>query len=179
MPPFFYPSDMNKHYPKEIWLQADPDGDSPAQWPDTGDVTWSADKINENDLRYILAPHQNGVVGLAREELLELTSLNNALNTDRARLMAIVQQQKARLDAYASGTASDCARAALYAANKVMAERDELLAVVERCREVFATYADHHAAKPEPDPEKVARNRELAAMCEAAVAKFSEARQCL
>ena len=43
--------------PKVIYLQIgeDVDLDNFNDW-DTGDVTWCRDKINDNDIKYILAP---------------------------------------------------------------------------------------------------------------------------
>ena len=42
-----------KNIPKEIYLQVDADGETPEDFKDLVEVTWGADKIYDNDLKYV------------------------------------------------------------------------------------------------------------------------------
>lgn len=55
---------------------------------------------------------------------------------------------------------------------RVEKERDEMLAVVEKCSAVFAEYTDLHLAKRPPDIRKAERNNGMHERCEAAIASM-------
>ena len=42
-----------KNVPKKIYLQVDPDNESPEDYNELREVTFSTDQINENDIEYI------------------------------------------------------------------------------------------------------------------------------
>lgn len=44
-----------KNVPKKIYLQVDADGETPEDFIDLAGVSWCADKINDNDIEYVLA----------------------------------------------------------------------------------------------------------------------------
>lgn len=56
------------------------------------------------------------------------------------------------------------------AAPALPAGPDTAAAVLMACATRFREYAAHHEAKPSPDAEKVQRNRDMAALCDAAIA---------
>lgn len=43
-----------KNIPIKIYLQVDPDNKNPEDFNDLTEVTWCVNKINDNDLEYIL-----------------------------------------------------------------------------------------------------------------------------
>lgn len=43
-----------KNKPKEIYLQIDADGETPEDFNNLHEITWCEDRINENDLVYVL-----------------------------------------------------------------------------------------------------------------------------
>lgn len=46
-----------KNIPKKIYLQVDPENVKPEDFNELHEVTWSVDRINKNDIEYVLKPN--------------------------------------------------------------------------------------------------------------------------
>lgn len=74
---------------KTIWLQIDPEGDSPAELYLLDGATWCQDKINDNDVEYILADQfRQAKVEVLREAAKQLHDYGNPWVSDGLRRMA-------------------------------------------------------------------------------------------
>lgn len=45
-----------KNIPRSIFLQVDSENEKPEDFKELGEVTWCKDRINDNDIEYILKP---------------------------------------------------------------------------------------------------------------------------
>jgi hypothetical protein len=54
-----------KNLPKRIYLQIDADGETPEDFKDLSGVSWCADKINDNDIAYVLESDDSEAVEFA------------------------------------------------------------------------------------------------------------------
>jgi hypothetical protein len=61
-----------KNVPDKIYLQIDADGETPEDFSELAGVSWCADKINDNDIEYVLAAQQSGDGWVSVEELRQL-----------------------------------------------------------------------------------------------------------
>lgn len=61
-----------KNVPKVIFLQVDADGETPEDFEELYGVSWCADKINQNDIEYVLRSAHDAQIASLEKRLKEL-----------------------------------------------------------------------------------------------------------
>jgi len=80
---------------RRIWLQVDPEGDKPDAWDDLEGATWCQDRINDNDIEYVLAERCRELEEALKEKdaFIETLVRDGAeSNEDNARLREAIEK---------------------------------------------------------------------------------------